>query len=201
MRKLTNPITSHPSPAESKGVNGGYASHLVWDSRFVFPIPDGLAPEHAGPLLCAGATVYTALANNNVRPHHRVAVVGIGGLVRVCVCWCVIQSTLDTCCCCCRVCHDITRLLGVCMCRGISAFNSQRYQGSGAGVALVVSNPSLTPCCVLTAVPIPRTYTGVGLPCDCHFTFGEQGAAGSRHGGSCLCQHPRRPQAQGSGRV
>lgn len=88
LRELTNPITSHPSPAESKGVNGGYASHLVWDSRFVFPIPDGLAPEHAGPLLCAGATVYTALANNNVRPHHRVAVVGIGGLVRVCVVVC-----------------------------------------------------------------------------------------------------------------
>lgn len=35
-----------------------FASHVTWDSRFTFKIPDGLESKHASPLLCAGATVY-----------------------------------------------------------------------------------------------------------------------------------------------
>ena len=42
-------------------------------------IPDGLASEHAAPLQCAGATVYTALSHT-VSKEKRVGIFGIGGL-------------------------------------------------------------------------------------------------------------------------
>jgi alcohol/geraniol dehydrogenase (NADP+) len=64
-----------------RGHQGGFASHVrAANWRFVYPIPDAIASEHAGPLLCAGTTVFTPLLRNNVRPIDRVAVVGIGGL-------------------------------------------------------------------------------------------------------------------------
>lgn len=47
---------------------------------FVYKIPDHLEPKHAGPLMCAGITVFNALYTSGVRPTDRVAVVGIGGL-------------------------------------------------------------------------------------------------------------------------
>lgn len=56
---------------------GGFADHIVSDSRFVFPIPEKLESAHAAPLLCAGATVYTPL--KRYRPQS-VAILGIGGL-------------------------------------------------------------------------------------------------------------------------
>lgn len=34
--------------------DGGYATHVVADARFCFPLPDGLDDVHAAPLLCAG---------------------------------------------------------------------------------------------------------------------------------------------------
>ncbi|MCY1065356.1 NAD(P)-dependent alcohol dehydrogenase [Nannocystis sp. RBIL2] len=64
-----------------RGHLGGFASHVRashW--QFVQPIPEAIASEHAGPLLCAGATVFTPLLRHGVRPTDRVAVVGIGGL-------------------------------------------------------------------------------------------------------------------------
>ena len=60
---------------------GGFASVVrVNHSLFAHPIPDNIASEHAGPLLCAGTTVFTPLLRYGVRPTDRVAVVGIGGL-------------------------------------------------------------------------------------------------------------------------
>lgn len=64
-----------------RGHLGGFASHVRashW--QFVHPIPEAIASEHAGPLLCAGTTVFTPLVRHGVRPTDRVAVVGIGGL-------------------------------------------------------------------------------------------------------------------------
>ncbi len=64
-----------------RGQLGGFASHIrVSNWRFAYPIPDAIASEHAGPLLCAGTTVFAPLLRNNVMPTHNVAVVGIGGL-------------------------------------------------------------------------------------------------------------------------
>jgi alcohol/geraniol dehydrogenase (NADP+) len=64
-----------------RGHLGGFASHIrVSNWRFAYPIPDEIISEHAGPLLCAGTTVFAPLLRNNVLPIHKVAVVGIGGL-------------------------------------------------------------------------------------------------------------------------
>ena len=62
------------------GHHGGFADAIRIDHRFAFPIPDGLESEYAAPLLCAGVTVYSALAYYKVRPSMKVGVIGIGGL-------------------------------------------------------------------------------------------------------------------------
>ena len=60
---------------------GGFGQIVrVNNWQFAHQIPDGIASEHAGPLMCAGTTVFTPLLRYNVRPTDRVAVVGIGGL-------------------------------------------------------------------------------------------------------------------------
>lgn len=46
----------------------------------MYKIPEGLDASDAAVLQCAGATVFSALYNNNVRPTDRVGIVGIGGL-------------------------------------------------------------------------------------------------------------------------
>ena len=60
---------------------GGFATAVrVNNWRFAYPLPDGIASEHAGPLMCAGTTVFTPLLRYGVKPTDRVAVVGVGGL-------------------------------------------------------------------------------------------------------------------------
>lgn len=59
--------------------NGTFGSYFVGKEGYVHKIPDGLASEHAAPLQCAGATVYSALAGT-VKARDRVGIVGIGGL-------------------------------------------------------------------------------------------------------------------------
>ncbi|MGW7614652.1 NAD(P)-dependent alcohol dehydrogenase [Streptomyces antimycoticus] len=64
-----------------RGHRGAFATRVrASDWRYVQPIPDSLASEHAAPLLCAGITVFSAITRNGVRPTDRVAVVGVGGL-------------------------------------------------------------------------------------------------------------------------
>ncbi|KAG0202307.1 hypothetical protein BGX33_009777 [Mortierella sp. NVP41] len=63
----------------SDGV-GGLANASVWDSRFVYKIPKEIEPRHAGPLTCAGASVFGALYGYSVSPTATVGVVGLGGL-------------------------------------------------------------------------------------------------------------------------
>ena len=41
--------------------DGGYATHVLADSRFCLPIPDTFDDVHAAPLLCAGLIGYRAL--------------------------------------------------------------------------------------------------------------------------------------------
>jgi uncharacterized zinc-type alcohol dehydrogenase-like protein len=61
------------------GHPGGFADRIRVDARFVFPLPDGLEPAAAAPLLCGGATVYAPL-RRYAAPGRHVAVLGIGGL-------------------------------------------------------------------------------------------------------------------------
>jgi uncharacterized zinc-type alcohol dehydrogenase-like protein len=59
------------------------ATHVRVDNwQFAFPLPDEITSEHAGPLMCAGATVFTPILQYGVRPTDRVTVVGVGGLGR-----------------------------------------------------------------------------------------------------------------------
>ncbi|KAJ7734695.1 putative NADP-dependent alcohol dehydrogenase C 2 [Mycena olivaceomarginata] len=59
---------------------GSFGSHAIWDASFIFQVPEGLAPEHAAPLMCGGATVFNIIETYNIRPTNRVGVLGIGGL-------------------------------------------------------------------------------------------------------------------------
>ena len=59
---------------------GGFASLVVVDARFVYPLPDAMAPEVAAVLVCAGITVYSALRTYAAGPGQKVGIVGVGGL-------------------------------------------------------------------------------------------------------------------------
>ncbi|XP_045809330.1 probable mannitol dehydrogenase [Trifolium pratense] len=60
---------------------GGYSDSMVADEHFVILIPDNLPLDVAGPLLCAGVTVYSPLRNFGIdKPGMNIGVVGLGGL-------------------------------------------------------------------------------------------------------------------------
>lgn len=61
-------------------VDGGYAEYAVARASALIRIPDGLSSEAAAPLLCAGATTFSALQESGARAGDVVAVQGIGGL-------------------------------------------------------------------------------------------------------------------------
>jgi D-arabinose 1-dehydrogenase-like Zn-dependent alcohol dehydrogenase len=60
--------------------DGGYAEYMISPAEAVAAIPEELSAAEAGPLLCAGITVFNALRNSGARPGDLVAVQGIGGL-------------------------------------------------------------------------------------------------------------------------
>ena len=66
-------------PDGSGGSYGGLGDYNRTHSRFVFRIPDGLASEHAAPMLCAGIATYAPLRREGCRPGKRVGIVGVGG--------------------------------------------------------------------------------------------------------------------------
>ncbi|MFD0021287.1 NAD(P)-dependent alcohol dehydrogenase [Streptomyces sp. NPDC058382] len=59
---------------------GGYSREYVVREGFAYPLPAGLDPAAAAPLLCAGITVWEPLQTLGVGPGSRVAVAGLGGL-------------------------------------------------------------------------------------------------------------------------
>lgn len=62
------------------GRHGGWAEFVRCQSRFAVPIPDSLDSAIAGPLMCAGTTVWTPMMHYGVRPGMKTAVLGVGGL-------------------------------------------------------------------------------------------------------------------------
>ncbi|KFZ25252.1 hypothetical protein V502_00266 [Pseudogymnoascus sp. VKM F-4520 (FW-2644)] len=58
---------------------GTFSDYYIGLDKFIYHIPDSIASEHAAPLQCAGATVYSALVDN-LEPGDRVGIVGMGGL-------------------------------------------------------------------------------------------------------------------------
>jgi len=62
------------------GRPGGFADRVRCDWIWAAPMPEGVAGESGGPLLCGGITVFNPIIQCGVQPTQRVGVVGIGGL-------------------------------------------------------------------------------------------------------------------------
>jgi propanol-preferring alcohol dehydrogenase len=60
--------------------DGGYREYMLAPAMYVAPIPDGLDFPEAGPLMCAGLTVFNGMRNAGFRVGDKVAVIGLGGL-------------------------------------------------------------------------------------------------------------------------
>ncbi|WP_100445322.1 NAD(P)-dependent alcohol dehydrogenase [Glycomyces xiaoerkulensis] len=59
---------------------GGFARESIVRDCFAHPLPDGLDPAAAAPLMCAGITVWEPLHSLGAGSGSRVAVAGLGGL-------------------------------------------------------------------------------------------------------------------------
>ncbi len=59
---------------------GAFSREYIVRDEFAYPLPAGLDPAAAAPLLCAGITVWEPLRALGVGPGARVAVAGLGGL-------------------------------------------------------------------------------------------------------------------------
>jgi uncharacterized zinc-type alcohol dehydrogenase-like protein len=76
----------HFKEAVGHHTNGGYSDKIVVNQRFVFQIPESISMEDAGPLLCAGITVFSPLNRHILKKagigkgKKHVGVVGFGGL-------------------------------------------------------------------------------------------------------------------------
>ncbi|KAJ8766883.1 hypothetical protein K2173_009227 [Erythroxylum novogranatense] len=66
---------------DGKPTQGGFAESMVVHQKFVVKIPDGMSPEKAAPLLCAGITIYSPLKHFGlVESGLRGAILGLGGV-------------------------------------------------------------------------------------------------------------------------
>jgi D-arabinose 1-dehydrogenase-like Zn-dependent alcohol dehydrogenase len=59
---------------------GCFSTAIVWDVSTLIKIPDEIASEHAGPLMCGGTTVWGPLYEHGMRAGDRIGIVGFGGL-------------------------------------------------------------------------------------------------------------------------
>jgi uncharacterized zinc-type alcohol dehydrogenase-like protein len=59
---------------------GGYSTFVVVDEDFVIAVPASIELAAAGPMMCAGITVYSPLRRWSVGPGKHIAVSGLGGL-------------------------------------------------------------------------------------------------------------------------
>ncbi|MFF0789299.1 alcohol dehydrogenase [Streptomyces spiralis] len=60
--------------------DGGFAERTIVPVDALARIPEGMAASDAGPMACAGVTVFNGLRRSAARPGDLVAVLGIGGL-------------------------------------------------------------------------------------------------------------------------
>merc|ERR1719402_2001693 len=60
---------------------GGYSASQTVNQRFIVKVPEGFPLEAAGPVFCAGITMYSPLAYWDAKKGgRRVGIIGIGGL-------------------------------------------------------------------------------------------------------------------------
>lgn len=75
-------LKTYAGPGQDKG---GFARAIRFPSGWVFKCPGGLSSEHAGPLMCAGITVFAPLKRFLLQSAggavgKKVGIIGIGGL-------------------------------------------------------------------------------------------------------------------------
>lgn len=60
--------------------HGGFADVVRCNWEWAIPLPEGVAPESAGPLFCGGITVFNPMLQLGIKPTDKVGVIGVGGL-------------------------------------------------------------------------------------------------------------------------
>jgi len=75
-----NVFTYGSKDRDGSMTQGGYSTFNVVDEDFVIAVPDAIDLAHAGPMMCAGITVYSPLRRWSIGPGRKVGVVGMGGL-------------------------------------------------------------------------------------------------------------------------
>ena len=78
--KVDLPVICTKRGISINGRHGGFAERVRCGASAAIPIPEGMNPDTAGPLLCAGNTVFTPLVSFDVAHDAKVGIVGIGGL-------------------------------------------------------------------------------------------------------------------------
>lgn len=76
-------VGTYGAPDQRHGgeiTQGGYATAVVVDEKYVLRMPESLDPAEAAPLLCAGITVFSPMQYFGVEESDAVGVVGLGGL-------------------------------------------------------------------------------------------------------------------------
>lgn len=77
---------THCSEAVATIANkGGFSEKVRADWQWVIPLPDQLDISSAGPLLCAGITVFKPLLMHNINAMSKVGVIGVGGLGHIAI--------------------------------------------------------------------------------------------------------------------
>ncbi len=78
----TGILQTNNGPMNPTGQNtyGGYSNHIVVKEKYLMKLPEGVAPESAAPIVCAGITTYSPLKRWGVKPGMKVGIVGMGGL-------------------------------------------------------------------------------------------------------------------------
>ena len=60
--------------------HGGFANRVRCQALWAVPLSENIPADKAGPLFCAGITVFNPMVQFGVKPTDRVGVIGIGGL-------------------------------------------------------------------------------------------------------------------------
>ncbi|MEN0059712.1 MAG: NAD(P)-dependent alcohol dehydrogenase [Bdellovibrio sp.] len=75
-----NVLTYGSKDRDGSLTQGGYSTFNVVDEDFVIKVPDSIDLADAGPMMCAGITVYSPFRRWSIGPGKKVGVVGLGGL-------------------------------------------------------------------------------------------------------------------------
>jgi len=73
---------TYNGPMNPDGTNtyGGYSTDLIAREEFILKVPGEIDPEFAGPIMCAGITVYSPMKHWDLKHGQTLGVAGIGGL-------------------------------------------------------------------------------------------------------------------------